>query len=167
MIILENSRKFKTSLNFLEPLAKFRKFSEFSKKQLGKSIFFFELCSQAIKLNRTLCIPPFYKHKTDDLNEAVSSQLRLDSKELSNLMTTCETGDIKKNWPNIDTVWVGTSGITCGLALQKRYNVFTNRVGINHWYSPSKCRPFDGIPLYPAETTGKFQVRSTAKAHGD
>jgi hypothetical protein len=125
---------------------------------------FLESVFLAIKLNRTLCIPPFYKHKTDDLNEAVSSQLRLDSKELSNLMTVCETPDIKKNCPNIDTVWVGTSGITCGLALQKRYNVFTNKVGINHWYSPSKCRPFDGIPLYPAETAGKFQVRSTAKA---
>ena len=124
---------------------------------------FLESVFLAIKLNRTLCIPPFYKHKTDDFSEAVSSNLRLDTSELSNLMTICETHEIKQNCPNIDTVWVGTSGISCGLALQKRYNVFTQKVGINHWYSPSKCRPFDGIPLYPSETPGKFQVRSTAK----
>merc|ERR1712021_260100 len=44
---------------------------------------FLESVFLAIKLNRTLCIPPFYKHKTDDLNEAVSSKLRLDSSELA------------------------------------------------------------------------------------
>jgi hypothetical protein len=124
---------------------------------------FLESVFLAIKLNRTLCIPPFYKHKTDDLNEAVSSKLRLDSSELAKLMTICETDEIKQKCPTVDTVWVGTAGITCGLALQKRYNVFTEKVGIAHWYSPSKCRPFDGIPLYPAETPAKFQVRSTAK----
>ena len=56
---------------------------------------FLESVFLAIKLNRTLCIPPFYKHKTDELNEAVSSELRLDSAELANLMTICETHEIK------------------------------------------------------------------------
>ena len=81
---------------------------------------FLESVFLAIKLNRTLCVPPFYKHKTDDLNEAVSSKLRVDSGELRKLMTICETDEIKQKCPTVDTVWVGTGGLTCGLALQKR-----------------------------------------------
>lgn len=124
---------------------------------------FLESVFLAIKLNRTLCIPPFFKHKTDELNQSVSAELRIDKNVLSKFLTICTEEELPSKCPQIDSIWLGSSNIVCGLALQKRYNVFIEQTGMESWYSASRCQPLPGIPSYPEKIEGKFQVRSTAK----
>lgn len=124
---------------------------------------FLESVFLAIKLNRTLCIPPFFKHKTDELNQSVSAELRIDKNVLSKFITICTEEELPLKCPQVSAIWMGSSNIVCGLALQKRYNVFIEQTGIEPWYSASRCQPLSGIPSFPKKTEGKFQVRSTAK----
>lgn len=84
---------------------------------------------------RTLCIPPFFKHKTDELNQSVSAELRIDKTVLSKFITICTEDELPVNCPKIDAIWMGSSNIVCGLALQKRYNVFIEQTGMQSWYS--------------------------------
>jgi hypothetical protein len=125
---------------------------------------FLESVFLAIKLNRTICIPPFFKHRTDELNQAISSDLRIDSKILSYLTTTCETKEIRSKCTKIETVWIGQNPINCGLALQKRYNVFNQVCGLPGWWSMNKCVPYPGTEQYPSTIpNGRFQIKNTAK----
>lgn len=96
-----------------------------------------EYCETVFLLFRTLCIPPFFKHKTDELNQSVSAELRIDKNVLSKFLTICTEEELPSKCPQIDSIWLGSSNIVCGLALQKRYNVFIEQTGMESWYSVS------------------------------
>ncbi|CAG5079027.1 Oidioi.mRNA.OKI2018_I69.PAR.g9150.t1.cds [Oikopleura dioica] len=126
---------------------------------------FLESVFLAIKLNRTMCIPPFFRHKTDEaLSSSISADLRINRKKLSEFVTFCDTEQIQEKCPKLDTVWWGSNPktLTCGISLQKRYKTFQMLTGLENWYSTTVCKVFEDIPTYPADLTGKFQVRSTA-----
>merc|ERR1712050_260760 len=68
---------------------------------------FREAAILAIKLNRTLCIPPFYKHHSDPTargdaatvangeTDDLPAEVRLDLEGVRGLITTCKTDEIK------------------------------------------------------------------------
>lgn len=125
---------------------------------------FLESVFLAIKLNRTLCIPPFFKHKTDELNQSIAAKLRIDKEVLSKFVSICTEEEIPTKCPKVSALWMGSSNIACGLPLQKRYNVFIQMTKLEQFYSASQCQPLSGIPTYPKIIDGKFQIRSTSQA---
>ena len=54
----------------------------------------------AIQLNRTLCIPPFFRHHSvsskDDLVEAIEPDYRINVEKVKHLISTCNEDDIGK-----------------------------------------------------------------------
>ena len=89
---------------------------------------------------RTMCIPPFFRHKTDEaLSSSISADLRINRKKLSEFVTFCDTEQIQEKCPKLDTVWWGSNPktLTCGISLQKRYKTFQMLTGLENWYSVS------------------------------
>jgi hypothetical protein len=87
--------------------------------------------------SRTLCIPPFFKHKTDELNQSIAAKLRIDKEVLSKFVSICTEEEIPTKCPKVSALWMGSSNIACGLPLQKRYNVFIQMTKLEQFYSVS------------------------------
>merc|ERR1712050_655630 len=63
---------------------------------------FREAAILAVKLNRTLCIPPFFKHHSDSTssskggNDGLPAEVRVDLEGVRGLISTCETHEIQE-----------------------------------------------------------------------
>jgi hypothetical protein len=114
---------------------------------------FREAAILAVKLNRTLCIPPFFKHHSDltlQTKNGISylpAEVRLDLESVRHLVSTCETSEIaKKCKSKIDAVYMARE--ICSGHIKNRIESFRNASGIEPFLD-EQCKPNNGISTYP------------------
>lgn len=114
---------------------------------------FREAAILAVKLNRTLCIPPFFKHHSDSTsaakggNDGLPAEVRIDLEGVRGLVSTCETEEIQsKCGAKIQTIFMARD--ICSGHLTQRAETFRESTGVIP-FMDHNCKPRDGIPIYP------------------
>jgi len=120
---------------------------------------FREAAILAVKLNRTLCIPPFFKHHSDSTstskggNDGLPAEVRVDLEGVRGLISTCETHEIQeKCGAKIHSIFMARD--MCSAHLTQRAETFREHTGVIP-FMDHKCKPRDGIPIYPENLYSK------------
>lgn len=113
----------------------------------------------AVKLNRTLCIPPFFKHHSDSTssakggNDMLPAEVRIDLEKIRKLLPTCETSEIQANCgARIHSIFMARD--ICSAHLTQRAETFRESTGVIP-FMDEKCKPKDGIPIFPQPLNSK------------
>ena len=135
--------------------------------------YIFESIILALQLNRTLCIPAFFKHKSDDSasvlkdfgvvdqSEAlIDAKYRIDLDKLKHLMTICDLEKIQSNCDGrIHAVF--NARVMCNKWRIGQINTFRELCGILP-FTDANCQPRDGVGHYPKDSfTAKMVLRNT------
>lgn len=114
---------------------------------------FREAAILAVKLNRTLCIPPFFKHHSDSTssskggNDGLPAEVRIDLEGVRGLISTCETDEIQEACgARMNSIFMARD--ICSVHLKQRTETFRERTGVLPFID-EKCKARDDIPTYP------------------
>ncbi|CAG5108482.1 Oidioi.mRNA.OKI2018_I69.chr1.g3817.t1.cds [Oikopleura dioica] len=109
----------------------------------------------AIKLNRTLCVPFFFKHFTDlSLSDGeehlVIPRFRIDVRKIHELITTCDVHEIAGNCGGkVDSLLIGRD--ICSGDIWRTTEETRKRLGLEAFMEEESCRGVKGLPTYPEE----------------
>ena len=121
----------------------------------------------AIKLNRTICIPLFFKHYTvrclalntisyfkdssiGKSEHLVLPEFRIDVSEIHKLMTTCDASKISKNCRGkIDALLLGRN--ICSGDIFRTTKETWEQLGLEAFMDGDNCRGVSGVKTYPED----------------
>jgi len=114
---------------------------------------FREAAILAVKLNRTLCIPPFFKHHSDSTSaskggtDALPAEVRIDLEGVRGLVSTCETDEIQEKCDaKINSIFMARE--MCSGHLTQRAETFRESTGVIPFID-HECKPREGVPKFP------------------
>jgi len=123
----------------------------------------------ARKMNRTICLPPFFKHHSDKSTQGgnvfIPPELRVDLSTLRSLTTVCETSEIQEKCAgHVDAVLYARAA--CSSHLADRLEIFREFTGL-YPFLDADCGPRDGIPTFPARDSFDGKMTSNLAVEGD